>query len=100
MKLDVTTELKSVVGVPLLEQDEKGEAKSVLLRNVLINSLLIPMDSDDGVTKAAKWNLALKIQENDKVEVTPEQVVMMKNAVAKPYGPAIVGPVFSLLDNN
>lgn len=98
MKLNVTTVMNQVNGNPLLEADAKGEATELILRTVLINALMDPVKEDTGVIKVEKYDLALKIQKNDEVELSPEQVVLLKKAVEKPYGAVVVGPIWKLLD--
>lgn len=98
MKLNTLTVLKNVDGEPLIEPDAKGEVSEVVLRKVLVNALMIPAEKDTGTQKVEKYMLAMDIQKNDEVEVTPEQIVLLKSAVEKPYGPIVVGPVWNLLD--
>jgi hypothetical protein len=98
MKLDVTRVLKNINGEDLIEPDAKGEAQPVTLRTVLVNALMIPVEKDSGAQKAEKYGLAIDIQKNDEIEVVAEQIVVLKEAVGKPYGPVVVGPVFNILD--
>jgi len=46
-----------------------------------------------------KYVLAMDIQKNDEVDVTPEQIVLLKGVIEKPYGPVVVGPVFAILNS-
>lgn len=99
MKLDVTIVLKNIKGDNLLEPNEKGEAEEVTLRTVLVNALMVPVEKDSGVQKAEKYGLAIDIQKNDEIDITVEQAATLKEAVGKPYGPVVVGPVFAILDS-
>jgi hypothetical protein len=98
MKLNVTEVLKNINGDDLIEPDKEGNVQNVTLRVVLVNALMILVEKDTGVMKAEKYGLALEIQRNDEVEITAEQASTLKEAVGKPYGPAVVGPVFEILD--
>jgi len=98
MKLDVTIKMLNVDGVVLQEPDEKGEVRDVILRSILINALMIPAKDDTGEQKVKKYILAVDIQKNDEVEITPEQAVLLKKAVGPNFGPVVVGPIFALLD--
>jgi hypothetical protein len=98
MLLNVTTIMKNFDGIGLQEPNENGEMQNVTLRAILVNALMVVEKNDTGVKKAEKYGLAIEIQRNDEVEVTAEQVVTLKEAVGKPYGPVIVGPVFAILD--
>lgn len=99
MKLDVTEVLKNLNGDDLIEPDVKGEAKPVTLRTIFLNALMIPVEGDNGVKKVEKYVLAMDIQKNDEVDVTPEQIVLLKGVIEKPYGPVVVGPVFAILNS-
>ena len=83
MKLNVLTVLKNIDGEDLIEPDAKGEVSKVLLRKVLVNALMIPVEGETGQDKVNKYMLAVDIQKQDVVEVTPEQVVLLKAAVEK-----------------
>ena len=98
MKLDVTQVLKSISGDNLIDVDENNEVMPISLRYVLVNSLMVPIEKDSGPKKAEKYGLAIDIQRNDEVEVTAEQIVILKEAIGKPYGPSVVGPVYAILD--
>jgi len=100
MKLNVLTTLKNINGDDLIEPNEKGEARKITLRMVFVNALMAPEQKDTGDQKLEKYILATDIQKNDEVEVSPEQIVLLKAAVAKPYGPVVVGPVFQILNNS
>ena len=95
----VTTVLKNINGEDLIESDEKGEVKTVTLRTVFVNALMIPEQADTGVKKVEKYGLAIDIQKNDEVNITAEQAALLKEVVGKPYGPVVVGPVFAILDS-
>lgn len=99
MRLNVLTVLKSIKGNDLLEPNEEGEAEVVTLRTVLVNALIIPVEKDTGVQKVEKFALAMDIQKNDELDITPEQAVLLKEVIAKPYGPVVVGPVWAILDS-
>lgn len=98
MKLNVTTVLKNMNGDDLIEPNAKGEAEPVIVRTVIINALMTPDQKDTGVQKVEKYSLAMDIQKQDEIELTPEQVVLLKETIGKPYGPVVVGPVSMLLD--
>jgi len=98
MILDVTIKMLNVDGEVLQEPDEKGEVRDVILRSILVNALMIPAKDDTGEQKVEKYILAMDIQKNDEVEITPEKAVLLKKVVGPNYGPVVVGPIFALLD--
>ena len=98
MKLNLLTVMMNINGEPLLEPDKNSEVQKVTLRTVFVNALMIPVEKDTGVDKVAKYSLAIDIQKNDEVVLSAEQIVLLKEAIAKPYGPVIVGQVYAILD--
>lgn len=96
MNLDLTTELTSVSNGEVLTDGEED----VTLGLVCSNALLVP---DKNTTKAEdkvkKFNLAVKLVEKDTVDVTAEDIVLLKSCINNAYQqPLIVGQAFNLLD--
>ncbi len=57
-------------------------------------------DADEGgKVRYERWQLAKKIiKANGIAELSSEEIVTMKERIGKMYGPAIVGPVYDLLE--
>ena len=82
--------------------NEKGEKENLDLKKVCVEALLsVDPDnrSEDGAQKFKNWELAKKINVDSEVELTAEEISLIKAKVGKFYAPAIVGPAFSLLEN-
>jgi hypothetical protein len=51
-----------------------------------------------GDEKVRRYRLARKLFNASKVELTPEDVVLLKSLIGQIYGPLVVGQVWDLLD--
>lgn len=94
MKVDVTTELKTLAGDVLIENE-----KPVALKNIIINALLFPKEEDTGKLKAKKYTLAVKTEAaSDVCEYDLEDVVLIKDLIGEFFTTLIVGQCYELLD--
>lgn len=93
MKLNFDIELKNLSGEPVIEND-----KPVILRNLVTNAVLVPEEGEEGEIKLTKWNLALKIDKGGEIDLTPEEVVLIKRMVGKYHIPMVVGRIYPLLN--
>ncbi len=88
---------KNVMG-----QDIMIEGDVMTLGSVSINALLLQYKGEDnlpGEEKLRRWELAVKIKNGpDPVELTVENVSLIKNLIGKSYGPLICGQAWKLLD--
>jgi len=98
MLLDNTKVLVTLAGEPLKES-VNGEAKDVTLRMVVVNALLSPVEKDTGMKKMEKEELARMVYQNDSVDLTIEQVKLIKDRIGEMYAPIVVGQVWRLLEN-
>jgi len=76
----------------------KDKDKEVTLGSVCANALLVPQKEEEGAIKANKYDLALKVYKASEVEVSAEDVVLLKKAINKAYAPLIVGQAFRMLE--
>jgi len=98
MLLNTTKVLVNIAGEPLKES-VNGVAVDVTLRMVVVNALLSPMEKDTGMQKMEKEELARKVYQNDSVDLTIEQVKLIKDRIGEMYAPIVVGQVWRLLEN-
>ena len=97
MKINFQQEILGMDGKPL--KDEKDA--SLLLENIAVNALLAATQDDkaDGVAKAKRFALAMKINNvTEPVEVTAEEITMIKDLVGKVYMTLVVGRAYDLLE--
>lgn len=105
MQIKVTTYVKNLSGVgPLLtEQGDKIPLRAPLL-NVLINTLDTPgpngpqPEQIDGDTKVQMFKLAQRIERHATVDLTAEDITLLKDRIAKAYPALMVGRVWEMLD--
>lgn len=105
MKIDTTQTIKNLDGTDLKAQvpgDEEGKTRleALTLKTVMVNSLMSNNQNDkaEGNQKAKRWNLALKVQKEDVVELSAEQITMVKKLIGQGYATAVVGPAFTMLE--
>jgi len=97
MLLDTTKVLVNIAGESLKES-VNDVAVDVILRTVVVNALLSPVEKDTGMKKMEKEELARKIYQNDSVDLTIEQVKLIKDRIGEMYAPIVVGQCWRLLE--
>jgi len=97
MLLDTTKVLVNIAGESLKET-VNDVAVDVILRTVVVNALLSPVEKDTGMKKMEKEELARKIYQNDSVDLTIEQVKLIKDRIGEMYAPIVVGQCWRLLE--
>ena len=98
--INVTQELKTFDGRPIMEKAEDG-VKPMTLKNVLINALLVTSEKEhtNGETKMARFMLAQAIfKSTDNVQLASSEINMIKKLVNDCYTTMIVGLVYTILD--
>ncbi len=103
---DMTDQERAVVAPLLARGYTLGKPEKTTLGSVAINSLLYPVQGDDPTEKMKKYGLALKIQdatanklqEHSKVDLTVDELKMVKDAIGKLQTPLIVGQAWRVLD--
>ena len=55
-------------------------------------------ENQTGEEKMEAWGLAKNIHDGAELNLTPEQIVKLKERIGKVYGAAVVGPVYQILD--
>ena len=96
MKLDTGTTLKTLEGEPL----QNGE-KDLTLGAVCIEALLSTFKDElalSGEQKLRRYRLASRISRNAQCNLSSEDTALVKQLVAKAYGPLAVGQVWDLLE--
>ena len=97
MLLDTTKVLVNIAGESSKES-VNDVAVDVILRTVVVNALLSPVEKDTGMKKMEKEELARKIYQNDSVDLTIEQVKLIKDRIGEMYAPIVVGQCWRLLE--
>lgn len=107
MAINFDQQIPSPNGGPLLDKDGKPLAVQPTLGS-LCETALVSQYADEidpvthketitGQEKFDRWKLAQKLHGKD-VTLTAEELAKLKMLVGKAYSPAIVGPVWTMLD--
>ena len=91
----VDSPLCDLTGKPL---KEPGGA-SPTVKDVVVNALITATEGTPTATdKFARYQLARKIAKGGDVDLTPEDLTLVKLVVGQVYGPLVVGQVFEWAD--
>ena len=102
MKIDFSTLLHGLDGevlrTPPMKQGEEGKLQT--LSRVCVDALVAVERNatPNGKISFERYQLAEKINDKKEVEVSAEEIVMLKDRVGIIFGPVVVGPAFKLLD--
>jgi hypothetical protein len=99
MQLDVTKAITQYDGTPMMDVDAKGEPVQATVRLILVNAVASPVEGDKPIDKFTKDELARRIYNAEKeVELTAEDVVLIKDRVGALFAPVVVGQIWRLLE--
>jgi len=97
-KINVDETLKTFDGKVMMDADSSGNAVEASMKTVLVNAVLAPVKEDKGVDKVRKYELAKMIFKGGEVDLTPEDIVLIKKQVGDNFAPIVVGQVWDMLD--
>ena len=98
MVIKVDTLLKNMDGQVMKDMVD-GEAVDATLRVAMVNAVLSPVERESGTDKVKKYELAKKIHNaTDDVELTAEDISLIKGRVGEVFPALIVGQVFDILE--
>ncbi len=98
MKIDTNQTLKALNGEVLKDNDGQGNAVDATLKMAVVNALLAPVQKETGLDKVKKYELATRIYKNDEVELSSEDIVLIKKCVGDNFAPIVVGQIFNILE--
>ena len=101
MKIEFAQVLLSMDGEAMQEQREGKPGRDLTLGRACINALLtdIPNERQTGTQKFDRFKLAMRLgNEEDPIEITAEDITMIKAQVGKVYFTYTVGLVWSVLE--
>ncbi|HID31302.1 MAG TPA: hypothetical protein EYP19_15065 [Desulfobacterales bacterium] len=95
MKVNMGTKLQTLDGKPLIDQ-----GKPVLLKDAIIAALLSTPQSDklDAAEKVARYELALKCNVQESIDLTIEDVAKIKKLVGELHSILVVGQISHILE--
>ena len=98
--IDFSSPITQLNGEPFVGQD--GKTMNTTLAIVAENALLASYQDEQnlsGEDKVKRFVLARKIHENEKnVELTADEITLIKKLIAKSYNPLITGESWRILD--
>ena len=98
MKINVDETLKTLDGQTMMDNDGKGNAIEASLKTVLVNAVLAPTEKEAGVDKVRKYELAKMLFKGGEVDLTAEDITLIKKQVGENFAPIVVGQVFEMLE--
>lgn len=97
MRRDISQPLLDLDGKPIVERDVP-----VTLMTVALSALMAQFEDERALTgkeKADRYQLAMKINKRPgEVDLTAEQVSLLKLLIGKAYGPLVVGQAYEMLE--
>lgn len=97
MKIKINQTLKGVDGKQ--ELPNVDEKRPLTIKDVCISALLTPIDGEDEKSKFSRWEIFKLLREaTDQVDLTLEQLSLVKKYVGKFQPPLIMGQVFDLIE--
>jgi len=98
MKVKIETALTGIDGVETLKGD-KG--RPLTIKDIIVNSVLTPLQDDDEKKKFEKYEIFKKVRDaKSEVELSIEQIALIKKSIGKIQPPLIMGQCFEILENN
>ena len=97
-KINVDETLKTLDGQTMMDNDGKGNAVEASLKTLLVNAVLAPTKDEKGVDKVRKYELAKMIFKGGEVDLTAEDITLIKKQVGENFAPIVVGQVFEMLE--
>jgi len=96
VKLDVP--LTTYDGEALMDNDGKGNAIEATLRLAMINALINPVRDELGPEKFKKDELARRIYKSDEIELSAEEISLIKKRIGEVFPTIVVGQCWRMLE--
>lgn len=97
MLVRVNETLKTMDGQVMKDNDGQGKVIDAIVKLVIVNAVLSPVERESGVDKVKKYELAKKIYASDEVDLNEDEIKMIKDRVGETFPPIVVGQVYELL---
>lgn len=99
LAIDFTQPITTLDGHPF--KDPSGQVADVTLAVIAENALLQAYSDEanlSGEDKIKRYALARRIADNPKLELSAEDIALLKKLIAKSYNPLITGQSWKMLD--
>jgi hypothetical protein len=97
MKVLLTKKIVDLDGAEI--KGEKGEAFT--LRDALISALMASYEGEKdlpGKDKLERYSLAVRVKRDEEINLSSEEIVLLKRLVGMAYGVLVVGQVYEELE--
>ncbi len=107
MKVSFNQYIRNLDGIVLKEDSGDGKVNELMLSGICTNALLVPQQVRNpanrskeltGQEKVERYELALRLHKSDVVDVSAEEISLLKLVVAEAFAPLIVGQALKLLE--
>lgn len=98
MKVDFDTVLTNLSGEELKENDKKHILKDISINSLMANIQQQGDNPEAGTVKIKRYELARKINDGGVVEVTAEEITMIKERVGIVMPTMVMGSVYDILE--
>lgn len=100
MKLDFSQILRDLDGKELVE---KPESRPIILRVLAVNALMATFEDErnlSGEEKVKRYDIAFLVHnsKDEPVEMSIEDVALIKRLIGRSYGPLLVGQAWKMLE--
>lgn len=99
-KVNLTAEILDLEGEPLIIPGRENTKKTMTIRHACVQALTVADESDTGIQKFERFQLAQKISKEDAPNLKAEEISTIKAAVGKFFFPVIVGRVWNALESS
>lgn len=97
MKVNLSGLIKNFDGTEAKEVSGDKE-KAVTYFDVITRALFTDNTGDDAKAKYKRYHLAMKLKESEDVDLSAEQITIIKEKVGEAFGALVVGQVWDFLD--
>lgn len=98
----MSQQLKTIKGTPLKEQGEDGELTPITLGAMACSSLLTHFKDEtnlSGDEKAKRYKLCMRIVDQNEVDLSIEEIALVKKLIGKHPSALCVGQAFDMLES-
>lgn len=94
MMINTDVKILQITGEPV--KDDKGNSATV--KSVILDALSTPIQNEMGDVKFRKYGISKKIFDNEPVDLSAEEISLIKELIGKFYAPQVVGFIWNYLE--
>ena len=99
MKINFDATLHELDGTPIIESMDKKEPMTLARASVMALTGRYQDEQLAGTESFKRYQLAKKVHKGGVVELTAEDISLVKMVMGKAFGPAVIGPCYELLES-